>query len=69
MIFVEEEVDLILLDFIVCFCEVFKFYFFLFEFLEENFFRISNECLILEWICVWNLVNLIGCDFLENVER
>lgn len=69
MILVEEEVDLTSPDFIVCFCEALKFYSLLFESLEENFPRTSNERLILERICARNLVNLIGCDPPENVER
>lgn len=69
MVLVEDEMELVSPDFVTNFCEALRFYSLLFESIEENFLRTSNERLMLERISARNLVNMIGCDPPENLER
>ncbi|KAG0606988.1 hypothetical protein M758_9G184000 [Ceratodon purpureus] len=69
MVLVEDEMELVSPDFMTNFCEALRFYSLLFESIEENFPRTSNERLMLERISARNLVNMIACDPPENMER
>lgn len=69
MVVVEDEMELVSPDFMTSFCECLRFYSLLFDSLEENFPRTSNERLMLERISARNLVNTIACDPPENLER
>lgn len=69
MIIVEDEANLDASDFVSCFREALRFYSLFFDSLEESFPRASNERLMLERNCARKLVNLLGCDPSENLER
>ncbi len=64
---VEDEVDLVSPDFMSCFCEALRFYWLLFDSLDESFPRASKERLMLERAHARNMVNLLACD--EATER
>ncbi|KAH8936328.1 hypothetical protein BDL97_17G079700 [Sphagnum fallax] len=59
---VEDEMELVSADFMTCFSEALRFYWLLFQSLDESFPRASNERLMLERAHARNIVNLLACE-------
>ncbi|CAM6038370.1 unnamed protein product [Sphagnum compactum] len=59
---VEDEMELVSADFMRCFSEALRFYWLLFQSLDESFPRASNERLMLERAHARNIVNLLACE-------
>jgi hypothetical protein len=66
---VEDEVDLVSSNFMTGFSEALRYYFILFESLEESFPRASDERLMLERTCARKMINLLACDDSSQIEE